>query len=169
MAAKSLNNLETVVLVDFSNDVVKVVSETILNFKKDETISRGRELGYKQVLNAYSDVIIAALEARRVACLDMLTRNLDNIIHNDGHQIIFKKNNGSTHSFNTFSYEAMGNAIDMINRGEFGTLQGFHYDQMIKALYWIEKPADRSNISFGNLISCIMELIICGTPAHIIG
>ena len=36
-----------------------------------------------------------------------------------------------------------------------------HYDQIAKALYWIEKPADRNGISFGNLISCVMEMILC--------
>lgn len=32
--------------------------------------------------------------------------------------------------------------------------------KLAKALYWIEKPTDRNGISFGNLISCITEMLI---------
>ena len=34
------------------------------------------------------------------------------------------------------------------------------YNQIVKALYWIEKPAQRDGVSFGNLISICLERII---------
>ena len=33
--------------------------------------------------------------------------------------------------------------------------------QIVKALYWVEKPSDKNGISFGDLISCVTERIFC--------
>lgn len=39
--------------------------------------------------------------------------------------------------------------------------------QLQKALYWVEKPnADINGISFGNLISCLEELLLDETSAR---
>ena len=144
---------------DFSDNNVKIVKRVTLPFKIVSDSNRSK-MDYRDVIGTFAEVIIAALTARRKTCMDMLTRNIDNIVHNDGQQIIFKKNNGSYHAFNVYTYEAMDDAIAFMSKGDFKSLKKMHYDQIAKALYWIEKPADRNGISFGNLISCITEMLM---------
>ena len=157
MTTQKSNNLESIVSVDFSEGSVKIVKRFSAPFKLTE-ISTGPQIDYRDVLGTFADVLIGALKARREACLDMLTRNIDNIVFNDGQQIIFKKNNGSFHTFNVPSYEVMGDAIVFIEKGDFKFLDKIHYGQILKSLYWVEKPADKNGISFGNLISCVSEM-----------
>ena len=160
MTTQKSNNLESIISVDFSEGSVKIVKRVSLPFIITSNSDRPR-MDYRDVIGTFGDVLIEALKARREACLDMLTRNLDNIVFNDGQQITFKKNNGSFHTFNIPSYETMGDAIVFIEKGDFKFLNRIHYGQIAKALYWIEKPADRNGISFGNLISCVTEMILC--------
>ena len=166
MTTQKSNNLESIVSLDFSEESVKIVKRLSVPFKQDYAIQRTR-VDYADVIGTFAELIIEALKSRREACLDMLIRNIDNIVFNDGQQIIFKKNNGQIHAFNVPSYKTMEEAINMIKKGEIRKLIPAHYDQIAKALYWIEKPEDKSGISFGNLISCVTEMMICGTPTHI--
>ena len=159
MTTQNSKNLDSIVGSDFADSTVKIVKRVTLPFKITSDSDRPR-MDYRDVIGTFAEVIIAALTARRDACLDMLTRNIDNIVHNDGQQIIFKKNNGSYHTFNVHMYEAMGDAITFMSKGDFRFLEREHYDQIAKALYWIEKPADRNGISFGNLISWVTEMLM---------
>lgn len=108
-------------------------------------------------IDAFSDIIIEALEARMEACVNMVSRNLFNIVESNEFHILFKKEDGSYHSFNHASFRIMQEAIRLIKEEKNNYLGRAHYDQIIKALYWIEKPAPRNGISFGNLISVCME------------
>ena len=113
-----------------------------------------------KVIDTFSDVIIEALEKRMEACVNMLSRNLFNIVESNEFHILFKKEDGSYHSFNHASFRIMQEAITLIKEKKSKHLTKAHCDQIIKALYWIEKPAPRNGISFGNLISACMEIII---------
>ena len=117
-------------------------------------------LDYKTVLKAYSDVIIDALNKRMESCMNMLSRNIFNVVLSDKHRIVFKKSNGTLHSFNHASFERMKETIDLIDGERYDELLTGDYEQILKALYWVEKTPDRKNISFGNLISCIMEMLM---------
>lgn len=128
-------------------------------FKKLEEPIQARMSIYK-VINTFSDVIIDALEKRMEACVDMLSRNLFNIVESDEYHILFKKEDGSYHSFNHPSFRIMQEAIKLIKEEKSKHLTKVHYDQIVKALYWIEKPAPRNGISFGNLISACLEIIL---------
>ena len=156
MTTQKSNNLSSMVSADFSDNSVKIVKRVTLPFKITSDSDRPR-MDYRDVIGTFAEVIIAALTARREACLDMLMRNVDNIMFNDGQQITFKKNNGQIHTFNVPSYEIMEQAIDMIKRGEIRKMVPAHYDQIVKALYWVEKPSDKNGISFGDLISCVLQ------------
>lgn len=123
-------------------------------FKESEEFIKSVSLF--DVFNTFSDVLITALEERMESCMDMLNRNLFNIVVSNEHHILFKKENGSYHSFNHASFKIMQEAVDFIYNGLFKNLRREHYDQIIKALYWVEKPAQRDNFSFGNLISACM-------------
>ena len=128
-------------------------------FKKLEEPIPAHVSVYK-VINTFSDVIIAALESRMESCVDMLSRNLFNIVESNEHHILFRKDDGSYHSFNHTSFKVMQEAINLIKEEKSKYLTKVHYDQIAKALYWIEKPAPRNGISFGNLISMCMEIIL---------
>lgn len=109
------------------------------------------------VIEIFSDVIIDSLEKRMESCMDMLNRNLFNVVESNEHRVLFKKENGYYHSFNHASFKNMEEAIHILDKGKIDRLRRKHYDQIIKALYWIEKPAPRDGISFGNLISVCVE------------
>lgn len=128
-------------------------------FKKLEEPIQARMSVFK-VIDTFSDVIIGALEARMEACVDMLSRNLFNIVESDEYHIMFKKEDGSYHSFNHPSFKVMQEAIKFIKEEKSKYLTKVHYDQIVKALYWVEKPAPRNGISFGNLISACTEIIL---------
>ena len=128
-------------------------------FKKLEEPIQVRVSVYK-VIDTFSDVIINALEARMESCVDMMSRNLFNVVESNEHYILFKKDDSSYHSFNHASFKAMQEAVRLLKEEKSEYLTKVHYDQMVKALYWVEKPAPRNGISFGNLISACMEIII---------
>ena len=113
-----------------------------------------------KVIYTFSDVIIDALEKRMESCVNMLSRNLFNIVESNEYHILFKKEDDSYHSFNHPSFKVMQEAISLISEKKSKYLTKVHYDQIIKALYWVEKPAPRNGISFGNLISACAEIII---------
>ena len=157
----ALKSINLDLIVNFSGESIKIVRNVEIPFKRDYTMQRPR-VDYADVIGTFAELIIGALKSRREACLDMLMRNVDNIIFNNGQQITFKKNNGQIHTFNIHSYEIMEQAIIMIEKGEIRRMIPAHYDQIAKALYWVEKPSDKNGISFGNLISCVTEMILFG-------
>lgn len=162
------NNLETVSKKDSKNEVnvevfvdnkySKITHTFKIPFKKLEEPIQVR-LSIYEVLDTFSDVLINALEERMESCVDMLSRNLFNVVESNEYHILFKKDDGSYHSFNHPSFKVMQDAVRLIKDGKTRELGKMHYDQIIKALYWVAIPAPRNGISFGNLISACMEII----------
>lgn len=110
------------------------------------------------VIDAFRPVIIKSLEDRMEACTAMLSKNLFGIIHSDEHSISYKKENGQVHTFHHGSYRAMQEAITIVDNSRPDLLELIHYDQILKSLFWCTKREDCNNISFGNLISAILEM-----------
>ena len=161
MARKISNNLEVSKKSELNVEVFeaekysKFTHSFKIPFKGSEFIAPC--LSMFSVIDIFSDVIVKALEERMEACMDMLSRNLFNIIESNEHHVLFKKENGHYHSFNHASFKSMQEAIDFIYEGRYVDLRKRHYDQILKGLYWIEKPASRDGISFGDLITVCME------------
>lgn len=152
------NLVNTKVEVNESEKLSVFTHQFKIPFKKCDTLDLiSKHISYKTVLGEFSDILQQALIMRMDACVDMLSRNLFNIILSNEHRIVFKKNDGSIHSFNHVSFNIMGEAVKLLQEKKYDLLLKPHYEQMLKALYWVEKPSDRKNISFGNLISCLME------------
>ena len=151
------NEVNVEVFVD--NKYSKFTHTFRVPFKKREDLIPAHLSIYK-VITTFSDVIINALEARMESCVDMLSRNLFNVVESDEHHILFRKDDGSYHSFNHASFRVMQEAVSLIKDEKSKPLTKVHYDQIAKALYWVEKPAPRNGISFGNLISACMEIIL---------
>lgn len=123
-------------------------------------------ISFEDVLGTWAPVIKKALESRMESCIGMLFRNRNNIISANEFCIRFKKNNGIIHSFNHPSFKVMEDAIASLDCSNWKWFIStpMACDQIAKALYWIpeDDKQDRNGISFGNLISCIHELMICG-------
>ena len=117
-------------------------------------------MNWDEVLYTFSEVIVKALEDRMAACMKMLSTNIFNVVYSNEHTIIYKKENGKYHNFNHASYKAMEDAINMFTIGDMFNLELPHFDQIMKALVWVEdrNRKDIQGVSFGNLVSCIMEL-----------
>ena len=120
---------------------------------------------FGEVFEAWAPVLKKALEARMESCISMLFRNKNNVISATEHSIVFKKNNGMIHRFNHSSFKLMEESIEHLdNKNWYYFIENPAVcSQILKALYWIseEDRKDRNNISFGNLISCLHEFIIC--------
>ena len=121
---------------------------------------------WKDLIGAWSDVCIKALNARMDACVSMLFRNRENVIKADDYQVVFKKANGQLHSFNHCSFSNMEEMVTILKQGEWNLLKDFPNGvaQLRKALYWIseEDRKDHGCFSFGQLISCLEELEMAG-------
>ena len=115
---------------------------------------------WDEVLYRFSEVIVKALEDRMAACMSMLSKNIFNVVYSNEYAIVFKKEDGKYHNFNHASYRVMEDAINMFTIGDIFNLELPHLDQIMKALVWVEDRKDIEGISFGNLISCVMELTL---------
>ena len=125
------------------------------------TICTGKTDRWKEVLSAWSEVCVRALEARMDACVSMLFRNRDNVVVSNKFQVIFKKANGQYHSFNHPSFKAMEAMKEYLEKGDWklGKPEQAWVRQLLKALYWIpeEDKQERGGYGFGQLISCLEE------------
>ena len=113
------------------------------------------------IIGAWSDTLILALNMRMDSCVSMLFRNRDNVIMSNEFQVVFKKSNGQIHSFNHESFKTMQDMVKALQLGDWESVRtnkaGIH--QLQKALYWIseEERKDHGPFSFGQLISFLDE------------
>ena len=125
------------------------------------TIFTGKTDRWKEILSAWSEVCVRALEARMDACVSMLFRNRDNVVVSNKFQVIFKKANGQYHSFNYSSFKAMEAMKEYLEKGlwKLDKPEQAWVRQLLKALYWIpeEDKQERGGYGFGQLISCLEE------------
>lgn len=161
------NNVNLVPSVSVNNGVN--VFTTVFEIKHcSETVTTHR-LTAIDVFKAYDEIMIEALESRMRACMDMLFRNRDRVIISNETQVVFVKNNGYLHSFNIPSFKAMEEMVKYLKEDNWTKAMQCYAGirQLQKALYWVEKPnADVNGISFGNLISCLEELLLGETSAR---
>ena len=113
-----------------------------------------------EILNAFNEVMIDALDKRLDACFGQLYKHTNNIRSANECIIVFKKDNGVDHAFNAPTFDCMIGCIEILKRRDYDDLNTFCLDQIIKSLFWIEAPADINRISFSNLISCLMEMYL---------
>lgn len=159
MAQKSIN-LTSSTRVFSENQYAEFTTLFRIQFKQGE-VHRNRDL-WKELIAAWSDVCILALEMRMDSCVSMLFRNRENIIHADEHQIIFKKANGQIHAFNHFSFRAMEDVKKALQQRDWQGITNVGARQILKALYWIpeDMKKDHGGFGFGQLISCLEEFTL---------
>lgn len=158
--AMPVNNLTSSANVFAENQYAEFTTLFRIQFKQGE-VQRNRNL-WKELLSAWSDVCIRAIEMRMDSCVSMLFRNRDNVIHADEYQIIFKKANGQIHAFNHFSFRTMENTKKALEQKDWEGINNVGARQILKALYWIPEDMrkDHGGFGFGQLISCLEEFTL---------
>lgn len=113
-----------------------------------------------EIIEAWSEVLISALESRMDALVSILFRNRNNVTYADASLIQFKKSNGQIGYFSHYSFEVMENSLKALKQRDW---EGVIYipgaaKEMLQALYWIpeDMKKDRCNISFTRLIEELM-------------
>lgn len=128
------------------------------------TIFTGNTDRWKEILSAWSEVCVRALEARMDSCVAMLFRNRNNIVVSNEFQVIFKKANGQLHAFNHPSFQAMEEFKEYLQNGNWKLYKPDQawVRQLLKALYWIseEDKQEQGGYGFGQLISCLEEFTL---------
>ena len=120
-----------------------------------------RKESMQKVLKSYRDYLMIVLRDRMNACVNNLFEHREDVVSNDGNQIVYSRKNGSLNSFNVPSYMAMQDCMFALEQRNFDAIvdNKVWCDQLIKAICNDRKTAknDIDTIKFSNLISILCE------------
>lgn len=170
---KTNNNLVSTATVNSENKYAEFTTFFRISFNNVDpnTIYDDNSLNrWKEILSAWAEVCIHALEARMDACVSMLFRNRNNVVISNEIQVVFKKANGHYHAFNYPSFKAMEEFKSYLENGDWKLYipeEGW-VRQLLKALYWIpeEDKQEHGGYCFGELVSCLEEFTLGGSYVH---
>ena len=111
----------------------------------------------EEVFEAYTNIIVKAIEARMKACANNLIKHSDNIKYCDDKYITYTRKSGGEHTFSFNAYETMRVLVRKIEQYKLGELTKFELKQIAKALYWVEDKSDIGKYTFQDLIDVIDE------------
>ena len=111
----------------------------------------------EEVFEAYTNVIVKALESRMEACANNLIKHLDSKKYCDDKYITYTRKSGGEHTFSFNAYETMRVLVKKIKQYKLGELTKFELKQIAKALYWVEDRSDIGKYTFQDLIDVIDE------------
>ena len=111
----------------------------------------------EEVFEAYTNVIVEAIEARMKACANNLIKHLDSKKYCDDKYITYTRKAGGEHTFSFNAYETMRVLVRKIEQYKLGELTKFELKQIAKALYWVEDRSDIGKYTFQDLIDVIDE------------
>lgn len=111
----------------------------------------------EKVFEAYTTIIVQAIEARMKACANNLIKHSDSIKYCDDKYITYTRKSGGEHTFSFNSYETMRVLVKKIEQYKLGELTKFELKQIAKALYWVENKVDIREYTFQDLIDIIDE------------
>ena len=158
---KNNTNLVSSAKVYHENQYAEFTTLFRIPFKEsDGTVLK--KITPSEIIEAWSEVLISALESRMDALVSILFRNRNNVTYADASLIQFKKSNGQIGYFSHYSFEVMENSLKALKQKDW---RGVIYtagaaQQMLQALYWIpeDMKKDRCNISFTMLIEELMHM-----------
>jgi hypothetical protein len=124
---------------------------------------RQRNQGFAlDVIGSYREYLIKVLNNRMQACVNNLFNHRDDVVFNDGQQIVYKRKDGSHHSFNVPSYMQMQDCLFALEHGMYKDIlrNKVWIDQIIKAICNEPDVAkeDKGTIKFSDLISVLCEI-----------
>ena len=111
----------------------------------------------EKVFEAYTNIIVEALEARMKACASNLIKHSDNIKYCDSKCITYTRKSGGEHTFSFNAYETMRGLVKQIQQYKLGELTKSELKQIAKALYWVKDKPDIGKYTFQDLIDVIDE------------
>ena len=111
----------------------------------------------EEVFEAYTNVIVEALEARMKACASNLIKHSDSIKYCDDKYITYVRKSGGEHTFSYNAYDTMRVLVRKIEQYKLGELTKFELKQIAKALYLVEDKSDIGKYTFQDLIDVIDE------------
>ena len=111
----------------------------------------------EEVFEAYTNVIVEALESRMEACANNLIKHLNSKKYCDDKYITYTRKSGGEHTFSFNAYETMRVLVKKIEQYKLGELTKFELKQIAKALYWVEDRSDIGKYTFQDLINVIDE------------
>ena len=111
----------------------------------------------EEVFEAYTKVIVEALESRMEACANNLIKHLNSKKYCDDKYITYTRKSGGEHTFSFNAYETMRVLVKKIEQYKLGELTKFELKQIAKALYWVEDRSDIGKYTFQDLIDIIDE------------
>lgn len=111
----------------------------------------------EKVFEAYTEVIVQAVEARMKACASNLIKHSDNIKYCDDKYITYTRKSGGEHTFSFNAYETMRGLVKKVQQYKLGELTKSELKQIAKALYWVEDKSDIKEYTFQDLIDVIDE------------
>ena len=111
----------------------------------------------EEVFEAYTIVIVQAIEARMKACANNLIKHSDSIKYCDSKYITYTRKSGGEHTFSFNAYDTMRVLVRKIEQYKLGELTKSELKQIAKALYWVEDKSDVGKYTFQDLIDVIDE------------
>lgn len=142
------------------NEKEYTISVTIpikkVNFSETPSKRNFKEFAEK-VFEAYTNIIVEALEARMKACASNLIKHSDNIKYCDSKYITYTRKSGGEHTFSFNAYETMQILVKNIQQYKLDQLTKFELKQIAKSLYWVEDKSDIGKYTFQDLIDVINE------------
>ena len=141
----------------FQNEKEYTISVTIpikrVNFSETPS-KRDFKKFAEEVFEAYTNIIVEALEARMNACVNGLIKHLDDVKYCDSKYITYT---GGEHTFSYNAYDTMRILVKKIQQYKLGELTKSELKQIAKALYWVEDKSDIGKYTFQDLIDVIDE------------
>lgn len=111
----------------------------------------------EEVFEAYTIVIVQAIEARMKACASNLIKHSDSIKYCDDKYITYIRKSGEEHTFSFNAYETMRALVKKVEQYKLDELTKFELRQIAKALYLVENKSDAGKYTFQDLIDVIDE------------
>lgn len=144
----------------FQNEKEYTISVTIpikkVNFSETPS-KRDFKKFAEEVFEAYTNIIVEALEARMNACVNGLIKHSDSIKYCDNKYITYIRKSGGEHTFSYNAYDTMQRLVKKIQQYKLGELTKSELKQIAKALYWVEDKSDIGKYTFQDLIDVIDE------------
>lgn len=144
----------------FQNEKEYTISVTIpikkVNFSETPS-KRDFKKFAEEVFEAYTNIIVEALEARMNACVNGLIKHSDSIKYCDDKYITYTRKSGGEHTFSYNAYDTMQRLVKKIQQYKLGEITKSELKQIAKALYWVGDKSDIGKYTFQDLINVIDE------------
>ena len=137
---------------------------TIQHKDNDLDFSKTAIVLSEDILNEWKDEMILALELRMQHCVSDLYKHRDSVYVANEHIIGYTKGL-KTKIFNHTSYNAMEEALSILNEGNLDRILNPHMvDQIIKGLFWISEDIRDSSRRYGfeELVALLTSAFTCG-------